>query len=340
MFGNVYGLDLGTYEIKVYDKKKDSIWKEKNVIAIANEKHIFSVGDEAYEMYEKTPENIEIVFPMREGVISHFYHMQYLLQNLLKKERRFASGSKYVVAVPSDVTEVEKKAFYDLVVHSTARAKEVHIVERCIADAVGAGLNVQDSSGIFIVNLGAETTELSVIASGGMVFNKLLKIGGFVFDQAIAHSVRHTHDFLIGRITAESLRIGFDIFNDPSDGSKVVSGRDLISGVPQQKDISIHLVRAAMKDSLEQCIREIKVLIERTPPVIRNSIINSGIYITGGLANQKGLATYIEGAVGIKVNTVKNPELCSVNGLKKIVQSKELQKLTFSMLDDNFRWIG
>lgn len=340
MFGNVYGLDLGTYEIKVYDKKKNSIWEEKNVIAIANEKRIFSVGDEAYEMYEKTPENIEIVFPMKEGVISHFYHMQYLLQNLLKKERRFASGSKYVVAVPSDVTEVEKKAFYDLVVHSTARAKEVHIVERCIADAVGAGLNVQDSSGIFIVNLGAETTELSVIASGGMVFNKLLKIGGFVFDQSIAHLIRHTHDFLIGRITAEELRMGFDIFNDPSNASKVVAGRDLISGVPQQKEISIHLVRAAMKDSLEQCTREIKMLIERTPPVIRNSIINSGIYITGGLANQKGLATYIEGAIGIKVNTVKTPELCSVHGLKEIVQSKELQRLTFSMLDDSFRWIG
>lgn len=339
MFGNVYGLDLGTYEIKVYDKKKDSIWKEKNVIAIANEKDIFSVGDDAYEMYEKTPENIEIVFPMKEGVISHFYHMQYLLQNLLRKERRFARGSKYVVAVPSDVTEVEKKAFYDLVVHSTARAKEVHIVERCIADAVGAGLDVRESAGIFLANLGAETMELSVIASGGMVFNKLLKTGGFVFDQSIAHLVRHTHDFLIGRITAEDLRIGFDIFNDPSNVSRVVAGRNLISGVPQQKEISIHLVRAAMKDSLEQCTREMKMLIERTPPVIHRSIVSNGIYITGGLANQKGIATYIEGAVGVKVNTVKNPELCSVEGLKKIIQSKELQKLTFSMLDESFRWI-
>ncbi len=339
MFGNVYGLDLGTCEIKVYDKKKDSIWKERNVIAIANEKHIFSVGDDAYEMYEKTPEHIEIVFPMKEGVISHFYDMQYLLQNLLKKERRFASGSKYVVAVPSDVTEVEKRAFYDLVVHSTARAKEVHIVERCIADAIGIGLDVKNSSGIFIANLGSETTELSVIASGGMVFNKLIKVGGFVLDKAIATLVRHTHDFLIGHITAEDLRINFDIFNDGADVTKKISGRDLISGVPQQKEISINLVRAAIKDSLELCVREMKMLIERTPPVVLRSIQNNGIYITGGLANQKGLATYIEGAIGIKVNTVKNPETCSVEGLKKIIQSKELQKLTFSMLDESYRWI-
>ena len=339
MFGNVYGLDLGTCEIKVYDKKKDSIWKEHNVIAIANEKQIFSVGDSAYEMFERTPENIEIIFPMKEGVISHFYDMQYLLQNLLKKERRFARGSKYVVAVPSDVTAVEKRAFYDLVVHSTARAREVHIVERGIADAIGAGIDVVNSPGIFIANFGAETTELSVIASGGMVFNKLVKVGGFVFDHAISNLVRHRHDFLIGQTTAEDLRINFDIFNDDSKKSKKVSGRDLITGVPQQKEISVNIVRTAMKESLETCVREIKMLIERTPPVVLRAIQNDGIYITGGLANQKGLAKYLEGAIGIKVNSVATPEICAVNGLKKIIQSKELQKLTFSMLDESYRWI-
>lgn len=339
MFGNIYGLDLGTSQIKVYDKRKDVIWKEHNVIAIANEKHIFSVGDEAYEMFEKTPENIEIVFPMKEGVISHFYDMQYLLQNLLKKEHHFARGSKYVVAVPSDVTEVEKRAFYDLVVHSTARAKEVHIVERCIADAVGIGLDVENSAGIFIVNLGAETTELSVVATGGMVFNKMIKVGGFLFDRSITNLVRHTHDFLIGNSTAENLRMHFDIFGNKTDTTKKVSGRNLITGVPQQKEISVNLVRAAIKDSLELCVREIKMLLERTPPIVLRSIQKDGIYITGGLANQKGLRTYLEGALGIKVNCVDAPDICAVKGLKQIIQSKELQKLTFSMLDESYRWI-
>ena len=111
MARNVYGLDLGTYEIKVYDKKKEEIWKAKNVIAMQDKKYIFSVGDEAYKMYEKAPDNIKVVFPMHNGVIAHFDDMQYLLQNLLKMDRQFSRGAEYVIAVPTDVTEVEKRAF-------------------------------------------------------------------------------------------------------------------------------------------------------------------------------------------------------------------------------------
>ena len=187
MARNVYGLDLGTYEIKVYDKKQDAIWKEKNVIAIADEKNIFAVGDEAYEMFEKAPGNIEIVFPMKEGVISRFHDMQYLLQSILKKKRRFSMGAKYVVAVPTDVTEVEKRAFFDLVVHSAAKAKEVSIVERALAQGIGLGIDVKQTRGIMIVDLGAETTEISVVAMGGLVLNKMLKIGGTTMDLSLIH---------------------------------------------------------------------------------------------------------------------------------------------------------
>lgn len=339
MFGNVYGLDLGTSKIKVYDNKKNLIWQERNVIAIADEKKIFSVGDEAYEMFEKTPENIEIVFPMREGVISHFYGMQYLLQNLLKKERRFVRGSKYVIAVPYDVTEVEKRAFFDLVIHSTAKAKEVHVVERCIADAVGAGLDVKNTAGIFVVNLGAETTELSVIASGGMVFNKLLKFGGFNYDASIANLIRHTHDFLIGQSTAQDIRENFDISKDIEGKTQKVAGRNLVTGIPELKEIALSLVSEAMDEHLRQTIYEIKALLDRTPPVIRQSIMRHGICLTGGMANQKGLASYMEQQLGYKVFVADKPEICAVSGLKKIIHSKELQKLTFSILDESYRWI-
>ncbi|MEF9941015.1 MAG: rod shape-determining protein [Lachnospiraceae bacterium] len=339
MARNVYGLDLGTYEIKVYDKKQDTIWKEKNVIAIADEKHIFSVGDEAYEMYEKAPDNIQVVFPMHAGVISRFNDMQYLLQNLLKKERRFARGSKYVIAVPTDVTEVEKRAFYDLVVHSSARAKEVKIVERGIADAIGLGLDVQNTNGVFIANFGGETTELAVVASGGMVLNKMVKIGGVTLDQEVANRVRYNHDFLIGRLTAETLRKEFGVFDDSTDRSLVVAGRNLITGVPQQKEISISLVRAAIKEPLEECIRSIRSLIERTPPEVLSLIQKNGIYLTGGLANLRGLATYIEGAIGMRVHVAPHPDICVVEGLKKIIESKESKNLTYSMLDEDYRWI-
>lgn len=339
MFGNIYGLDLGTYEVKVYDKKQNTIWKEKNTIAIKNKKEIFSVGDAAYEMYEKAPYNIEIVFPMKEGVISRFYDMQYLLENLLKKERPFTRGSKYVIAVPTDVTEVEKKAFYDLVIHSTARAKEVRIVEKCIADAVGLGLPIQTSPGIFIANLGGETTELSVLASGGMVLNRIMKIGGNTLDHTIVNHVRYAMDFLIGRITAETLRKHFGICDVKQNQPISVSGRNLVSGIPELREVPVSLVRTAMKEHIETCLREIKILLERTPPEVLRSIQRDGIYITGGLSNLPGISKYIEGYIGLKVNTISEPELCTIKGLKQIIQSKELKQLTYSMLDENYGWM-
>ena len=339
MFRNVYGLDLGTYEIKVYDKKKDSIWKEKNTIAIRNKREIFAVGDAAYEMNEKAPYNIEIVFPMKEGVISKFYDMQYLLESLLKKGNNFSRGSKYVVAVPTDVTEVEKKAFFDLVVHSSARAKEVRIVERGIADAIGLGLDVKASPGIFIVNLGGETTEISVLASGGMVLNRILKIGGSTLDQSIVNHIRYTNDFLIGKMTGETLRKGFGLYNEKAPEYITVSGRDLMSGVPEQIDVSADMVRASIKEQIQTIAKEIKTLLERTPPEVLRSVQKTGIYLTGGLANLVGIDSYIEGVIGLSVNTALHPETCTVNGLKQIIQSKELKKLTYSMLDDNYRWM-
>ena len=339
MARNIYGLDLGSYEIKVYDKKKDAIWKEKNVIAIANKKEIFAVGDDAYEMYEKAPDNIEVIFPMQEGVISRFNDMQFLLQNLLKKDRQFARGSEYVIAVPTDVTEVEKKAFFDLVIHSTAKAREVNIVERAIADAVGLNLDVKNTKGLFIANFGGETTELSVLAGGGMVLNRLVKVGGVTFDQSVANLVRHSHDFLIGRLTAETLRKKFGVFTEDTSSTMKVAGRDLIMGVPIQKDISISLVRAALKEPLQECIRAVYSLLDRTPPEVRRAIYKNGIFLTGGIANMPGLENYVEKAVGIPVRTAVEPDICAVTGLKKIIMSKDLRKLAYSMLDENYRWM-
>ena len=339
MARNTYGLDLGSYEIKVYDKKKDTIWKEKNVIAIRDKKEIFAVGDEAYEMNEKAPENIEVIFPMKEGVISRFNVLQFLLQNLLLIGRQFVRGSEYVIAVPTDVTEVEKKAFFDLVIHSTAKAREVNIVERSIADAVGLDLDVKNTKGIFIANFGGETTELSVLAGGGMVLNRLVKIGGVTFDQSLVNLIRHSHDFLIGRATAEVLRRRFGVFTGESEASLTVAGRDLITGVPMQKAISLSMVRASLRDPLLECVRSILSLLDRTPPEVRTAIYDNGIYLTGGIANMPGLDTYIEKGTGISTKVAQEPDICAVTGLKKIIMSKELRQLAYSMLDENYRWM-
>ncbi len=340
MAGNVYGLDLGTYEIKVFDKKKNRIWWEKNAIAMKNKRYIFAAGDEAYSMYEKAPGDIRVIFPMKDGVIAHFDDMQYLLGSLLGTDRKPAWGSQYVIAVPTDVTEVEKKAFYDLVFHSEARAKSVRIVERGLADAMGFGLDVLNEKGIFVANLGGSTTELSVLSLGGMVMNRLLKTGGEDFDQAIAGLVRHNQEFLIGTLTAERLRREFGVFEQSTGSSINVSGRDLVSGVPAQTDVTISLVRAAMKDPLEECVRAIRSMLERTPPDVRRAIEEKGICLTGGMANLKGLPTYLQESIGLPVMTVAEPQLCAVKGLQKIILDRDCYKrLTYSMLDEDYRWL-
>ena len=339
MARNTYGLDLGSYEIKVYDKKNDSIWKEKDVLAIKDQKDIIAVGDEAYDMFERSPDNIEVIFPMQGGVISRFNNMQFLLQDLLKKGRQFARGSEYVIAVPTDVTEVEKKAFFDLVIHSTARAKEVNIVERAVADAIGLNQDVENTKGIFIANFGGETIELSVLAGGGIVFNRLLKIGGVHFDQEIMNQVRYSHDFLIGRHTAETLRKRFGVYTGEKEAALPVAGRDLITGLPMRKAVSQNIVRAALKEPLLECVHTIYAMLDRTPPEIRKSIEQNGIYLTGGVANMPGLQTYIEKATGLKTYIAEQPDICAVYGLKRIMMSKELSKLAYSMLDENHRWM-
>ena len=302
MAGNVYGLDLGTYEIKVYDKKKDAIWQEKNTIAMKGKKYIFATGNRAYEMFEKSPDDIEVVFPMKDGVIAHFDDMQYLLGTLLETERRFVWGAQYVIAVPTDVTEVEKKAFYDLVFHSEAKAKSVRIVERGLADAVGCGMDVLGEKGLFVANFGSSTTELSVLSQGGMVMNRLLKTGGEDFDSAVVSLVRHNMDFLIGASTAEKLRREFGVF--------------------------------------DQCVRAVRSMLERTPPDVRRAIMEKGICLTGGVANLRGLSTYLQESIGLPVIITPEPELCAVKGLQKIISDRDYYKrLTYSMLDEDYRWL-
>lgn len=338
MAGNIYGLDLGTYEIKVYDERKDEIWKEKSAIATKNQTEIFAVGDEAYAMYEKAPQNIEVLFPMQGGVIARFYDMQNLLENLLRKRQFF--GSEYVIAIPTDITEVEKRAFYDLVYHSSARAKSVSVVERGIADAIGCKIDVYQTGGVMILNMGGGTMELSVLAYGGIVMNRLLKFGGEQFDQEIINLVRRNRDFLIGRKTAEQLRRTFGIFSEDTKSKMQIAGRNLILGLPQRTDISIGLVRAALKEQMDDCVDAIQTMIQRIPPDVLRELKKNGIYLTGGMANLRGIAEYLKESVGVRVSTVDYPELCSMNGLREIIQDKKRYgRLTYSMLDKGYRWL-
>jgi rod shape-determining protein MreB len=277
---------------------------------------------------------------MKEGAISRFYDMQYFMKNLLEvRFRGLIRGSKYVVAVPTDVSEVEKRAFYDLVVHSAAKAKEVRFVERAVADAIGFGLDVENEEGIFVVNFGGATTDISVLSHGGLVLNRMIKKGGSHLDDAIQNSVRNRYNFLIGKKTAEVLRREFGIADSEVDNVLTVTGRDLMSGMPSQQKVAGFIVKAAMKEQLIECAKAIRLLLERTPPEVGAAIRENGIYLTGGVANMKQLSTFIEHFTEIPVHTIEEPESCVIRGLKKIITSDEYEKFTYSMMDESFRWI-
>jgi rod shape-determining protein MreB len=337
---NIYGLDLGTHEIKVYDKKKQNLWTEKNVIALKEKNKLLAIGNKAYEMVGKAPSTIRVIHPMQKGAIAHFDNMQHLLSTLINNEGRFLRGSEYLVAVPTDVTEIEKRAFYDLVLHSPSKAKSVRIVDRSMADAIGASVDIFDTKGVVIVNIGGSTTEISVLLFGGMVVNRLLKIGGEDFDLSIANLMRRTHDVLIGHSAAEHLRREFGVSSAPSDAETFVNGKELLTGLPRKVEVSGSLVGMAIREPLLEIVKAIKAMIDRTPADIQMEIYKNGLYIVGGLARMSGLSDYIKSYIDLPIHIGDEPELSAVRGMETIILNrKQYKRFTYSMLDEDYRWL-
>ena len=320
--GNAYGIDIGTSNFKMCCSDKDKILNEKNIIAIANKTEILAFGDEAYEMYEKAPEHIEVSFPVKFGVIADIENMQTLLFNFFNKinEGKKITGSDFYIAVPTDVTEVEKRAFYELVVDSKVKAKNVYVVDKPVADAIGAGLDVTKSKGIMIVNIGAETTEISVLSLGGIVISKAVKIGGNKLDDCIISNVRKAYNLVIGSKTAENLKKQLGSAVPVSETFAPGFGRNVLSGLPVSVDISSDVVYQAIIDSLHSIMDAIKVILERTPPELAADVADRGIVLTGGGSLLRGLEELIEDRTGINTMTADEPMTCVAIGTGKFVE--------------------
>ena len=191
MNNNVYGIDLGTCNFKVFCKSTGKILQEKNTIAVINKNQIYAYGDAAYAMYEKAPESIQVTFPVVNGVIADFNFLQNVLYEYLEeKNKGKMKGAEFIVAVPTDITDVEKRAFYELFYKSKFKPKNVLLCEKPIADAVGLGLDVNEPTGVMVVDMGADTTEISVISLGGLVLSDLLHFGGNRIDESIISYMR------------------------------------------------------------------------------------------------------------------------------------------------------
>ena len=329
-FQNICGVDLGTDTIKIRDKHGKKFMDSKNMIAIRNKTGVLAIGDAAYEMYEKNPVNVEVSCPMINGVIASATNMELVLSYTLKQFTSFAQTSSDIcMAAPSDLTPVEQRAFFN-VLSGSINASKIRLVDKGIADAVSIGLPVLSPQGHMIVNIGADTTEISVIANGNVILGQTLKVGGRKLDEDIATMIRRKFNINIGQKTAERLKnnLAFMI-NGPRLEQKVF-GIHTLSGLPKSDMIPSLAVSVAIIDTIDYIVQNIKSVYGRTPPQIMKDIANEGIFLTGGVSMLLNLPIYIQKEIGLPIYHIQDPKNSTVRGLVEIINNKELKAVTRS----------
>ena len=331
MANNVYGIDLGTNNIKIYSKNDDKILVEKNMIAIENKNTVFAYGDSAFDMYEKAPGNITVSYPLSHGVIADIKNMETLIKFFISD---FQDGSlkpaDFIIAVPSDITEVEKRAFYDLVKDAGVKAKKIMVVEKAVADGLGMDIDVKTSQGVIVVNVGYDTTEISILSLGGIVLSRLIKVGGAKFDEAIRNAVRKEFSLIIGGKTAENIKTIIPELDKSGKGA-IVYGRDIVTGLPVEREIPTKLVIDTLEEHFNTIIDNVKVILERTPPELGADIYRNGIYLTGGASQVAHLAERLHKGTGLKVNVSENPLTSVAMGLAKIINEDNYKSVAYAI---------
>lgn len=323
------GIDLGTATVLVYVKGKGVILKEPSVVAInkVNNK-ILAVGEEARNMIGRTPGNIVAVRPLKDGVISDYDITEKMLKEFIKK----ACGGKKIIApkvmvcIPSQATEVEKRAVIDATKNSGA--KEVHLIEEPLSAAIGAGIDITKPDGNMIVDIGGGTTDIAVISLGGVVIRKSIKSAGDRFDEAIVKYVRLEHRIMIGEKTAEDLKINIGCaYKDARESSYIMKGRNLVTGLPDQVEITSEEIREALEEPVGLIVDGVKSILEKTPPELASDIIEKGIIMTGGGSLLYGLDKLIEVNTGLNVKIAENSVEAVVEGTGQVLNY--INKLQF-----------
>ena len=301
------------------------------MIAIENKDTLFAYGNSAFEMYEKAPGYILISYPLSNGVIADIKHMEtlirYFIGNICKNNIKPAD---YYIAVPTDVTDVERRAFYDLVSDANIKAKKVMIVEKAVADGLGMDIDVKNSQGVLVVNVGYDTTEISILSLGGIVLSRLIKVGGQKFDDAIRAAVRREFSLIIGGKTAENVKISLKDL-EKAGKSAVVYGRDIVTGLPVEREIPTPLVDESLTEHFNTIIDNVKVILERTPPELAADIYRHGLYLTGGAAQVNHLAELLSSGTGLKVQLSDNPMSSVALGLAKVIREENYKSVAYAV---------
>ena len=326
----VYGIDMGTSTLKVYQKARGIIYNEKNAVAVFDKKKVIAIGDEAWSMEGKTPPNIEVTYPVRSGVPADINNMVTQLNMIFEKLGELngkMNGQDFMIAIPTNITEVEKRAYVELLAACDIKPRVIKVVDKPIADALGTDVDIKEVTGTIIVDMGADTTELSVLSNGGIVMSKTLSYGGKRLDENIINAVRLYYNFMIGAKTAEQIKIKLGSAVKPMESEVTtlqVFGRKLVSGLPGSIPIDSEFVYLSMKDTLGLLVDSIKDILTQVPPGISADVMTYGIYLTGGLSGIKHLGRMIKSVTNLPVHTAEKGSESVVLGLGKIMEEKEL----------------
>lgn len=304
------GIDLGTANTVVYIKGKGIVLNEPSVVAVdQHSKEVLAVGEDAKRMVGRTPGNILAVRPMKDGVIADFDMTEAMLRSFIAKvnKRRGVLRPRVVVAVPSGVTEVEKRAVIDAAL--SAGFKDARLIEEPMAAAIGSGLDVQEPHGNMVVDIGGGTAEVAVISLGGIVTHESIRVGGDTMDDAIAQYVRRTYNLLIGERSAEIIKkeIGSVIPQQAPVASCEVRGRDLVTGLPRTLTLTSEEIAHSIADPVSTILEGVRRNLERTPPELASDIYDRGIMMAGGGALLHGLDQLLADQTGIPVHIAEDP---------------------------------
>lgn len=316
LFSNDIGIDLGTANTLVYVRDKGVVLREPSVVAVqAGTNQVLAVGSEAKRMLGRTPGSIVAIRPLKDGVIADFEITEAMLRYFIQKvhNRRNMVSPRVVVAVPSGITEVEKRAVKDSATHAGAR--EVYLIEEPMASAIGVGLPVQEPAGNMIIDMGGGTTEVAIISLAGIVFSRSVRVAGDELDEALVQYMKRVYNLMIGERTAEEIKIKIgSAYPLEQETSMEVKGRDLVAGLPKTLTISSQEVREAIQEPVNTIVETVRYTLERCPPELSADLVDRGIVLAGGGALLRGLDKLLAKETGLPVHVADDPLSAVVMG--------------------------
>lgn len=320
---NDVAVDLGTANTLVFVKGDGIVLNEPSVVAVnQSTRKVYAVGREAKSMLGKTPDHISAIRPLKDGVIADFEITEIMLREFIRRsqKKKLFIRPRIVIAVPSGITEVEKRAVRDSA--ENAGAREVYLIAEPIAAAIGVGLPVDKPAGNMVIDIGGGTTEIAVIALDGIVSDSSIRVGGDEMDDAIVQHVKKTYNLLIGDQTAEMIKMKIGTaFRLDKEMEMEIKGRDLVAGIPKTLRLTSEEVREALSEPISAIVDALKLALEKTPPELAADIVDRGIVMTGGGSLLKGLDKLLKDETNLPINLVDDPLLCVVLGAGKILDN-------------------